>query len=63
MVIMMRNENKSPKYEVVRNPHDGRYKVVEFGDHFGTPFADCETEEEARTQGAEFLEVSQDEIW
>jgi len=52
----------SYKYEVVRNPHDGRYKVVEFNDEFGFAFADCETEEDARKQGALFLGISEEEI-
>lgn len=50
------------KYEVVRNPHDDRYKVVKEGDYFGTAFADCETEEGARRQGAFFLDIPEEEI-
>jgi len=52
----------SKKYEVVRNPHDDRYKVVELGDEFGFAFADCETEQDARTQGALFLGISEEDI-
>lgn len=53
---------KNKTYEVVRNPHDGRYKVVELGDKFGFAFADCETEQDARSQGALFLGISEEEI-
>ena len=53
---------KKYEYEVVRNPHDGRYKVVEFGDEFGFAFADCKTENEARSQGALFLGISEEDI-
>lgn len=49
-------------YEVVRNPHDNRWKVVELGDEFGCAFADCETEKDARKQGAFFLGISEEEI-
>lgn len=54
----MRNKT----YEVVRNPHDNRWKVVELGDEFGFAFADCETEKDARKQGALFLGISEEEI-
>ena len=34
-------------FELVRNPHDNRYKVVDFGDFYGCPYADAETPKDA----------------
>jgi hypothetical protein len=57
-VIEMKNEFK---YELVRNPHDNRYKVVDFGDFYGCPYGDAPDPEDA-IRGAVNLGINREDI-
>lgn len=46
------------KYVTFKNPIDGRWKVVEKGNEYGTAFADCSSELDAVLSAIEFLDCS-----